>query len=78
MGHRKSQAGALGVYAVREDDTAYYLRRAAEELARAEHSPCAQVAEAHREMHRLYQAIVEQDTGKRRTGNPVSATAPSL
>lgn len=56
----------VGAYAVSVDETAYYLRRAAEELARAEHSSCAQAAEAHREMHRRYVAMVEQDIGNGR------------
>lgn len=57
---------------MREDETAYYLRRAAEELAKAEQATCPQAAKAHREMHRRYQAIVEQDTGRRRAGAPGS------
>jgi hypothetical protein len=60
---------------MREDETDYYRRRAAEELARAEQSPCPEAAQAHREMHRRYQAIVEQDSGRLAAELPVSAGA---
>ena len=58
-----------------EDETAYYLRRAAEELAKAELSTCPQAEEAHREMHRRYVAIVELDSGKFVAGRPSNAEA---
>ena len=66
---------SVGVLRVTEDETAYYLRRAAEELAKAEQSSCPQAADAHRELHRRYVAIVEQDSGKVTTERPVSAEA---
>ena len=62
---------------MREDETAYYLRRAAEELACAEHAATRQAAQAHREMHRRYIAMVQQDSGLITTGQPVSAEAPT-
>ena len=62
---------------MREDETAYYLRRAAEELASAEHAATRQAADAHREMHRRYIAMVQQDSGLITTSQPVSAEAPT-
>jgi hypothetical protein len=61
---------------VREDEAAYYLRRAAEELRLAEHTTCPEAAEAHREMHRWYVAIVQ---GSRKTApeKPDSVEAAS-
>jgi hypothetical protein len=62
---------------MREDETAYYLRRAAEELAKAERSASPEAAEAHREMHRRYLAIVEQDSGRVAAERPARAGATS-
>lgn len=58
---------------MREDETAYYLKRAAAELKAAELSPCPEAAEAHREMHRRYMHMVEQDSGKAMAKRPVAA-----
>ena len=66
---------ASGGVHVTEDQTAYYRRRAAEELAAAERSPCRQAIEAHREMHRLYKAMIEQESGKVAADKPAGAEA---
>ena len=60
---------------MREDETAYYLKRAAAELKAAELSDCPQAAEAHREMHRRYLHMVEQDSGKPSAGGSPEAEA---
>lgn len=58
-----------------EDETAYYLRRAADELAKAEQASCPEAAAAHREMHRRYLAIVEQDCGQGAAEKPATDVA---
>ena len=52
------------------DERVYYLRRADEELAAAERSPSPEAAEAHREMHARYMAMVEQGSGKTAAKKP--------